>query len=471
MLRLSKLFLYFIVVCGCLMLNSCSERSAEPDDDAQQPQIWNESPVVMFHIRTLGSGREASSGTVREMIKTLRIIMIHQSGNETRIEANRLIDTHMSDDQFSYIFQKRTVAGKKRFYLIANEESVKSVSLTDGSFPAGMQNPDLSTFLNYFQPDMPADDNGGTVPAKNYTAAEFEALLGSLYFEGEPSYAIADGRIFLPYSAYYSGFEVKENDKKVDCTGSPMYLVPAATKFCFKFINERTAEDVAIDYLTIKSVHRSNYLMAKLEEQELTKVIEGEEYYWIDWLRRVAEESQDNIAPDDNVDLNGSYGWIKDFEVPVPGDVGEHAFIPDGPADDPGTPNIKSTSLILPVARESDGRITSTTTVFGPLYLPESRNIVEEEIEEADGSRKTQTLEKYTLKIKMRNAGAAVGSTSLADVKEAETEISNLKSLFRNTSVLITITLREGGVNIYAEPVLWNKKVFFGYVKDEDEIK
>ena len=475
--RLSKLCLALVALCGALLSGSCQR---DPSDN-ERHIVLNESPVVMFHISTLNAGGAASKD-VSERIKTLRIIMIHESGGETRIEANRLIDAHDTpDNTFSYIFQKRTVAGKKRFYLIANESSVGEVSATAGTIPEELVNPDLTTLLNYFDPDMPTDDDEeaeADAAEPKYSAADFEKLLNSLCFEALPAYGIIEGEgdgsdvVYLPYSALYS-VEIKASDAlDADYTGTPMYLVPAVTKFAFTFINERTQDDVAIDYLAINSLNESTYLMANLEDWEKTKYISGDEYYWIDWLKYVADETTGKSDLDENLDINSRYGWISDYNVPHPEDAYVHYIVPDGPADDPEVPYVKSTSWILPRANDSTGgKVESTTTSFGPFYLPESHFMAEKDIVDASGNVSSQTVESYTLMLKMRNSGANVDEESLVEVKKAETEISNLKSLFRNTSMLITITLREGGVNIYAEAVPWNKKTFFGYVKDEDEIK
>lgn len=470
-MRLSRLYLALIALCSCLMLGSCHRRStlAEEMDPQDKDAQW-----IMVHIGAIGSGREAAD--VEEKIKSLRIIMIQDDGKSKYIEANRLIDAENAAASFRYIFQKRTAPGKKRFYLIANEECVHSVSFSgDGvSMPAGMkQNPTLTAFLNYFDPDMPVEGDDAA-PERDYTAAEFEKMLQSLCFDAMEAYdkAVSNRVVYLPYSAYYD-FEVKATDGyEVDYTNRPMYLVPVATKFSFKFINERTKDDVAIDYLAIEKLNQSTYLMAKLEDWEQKKSISNKEYYWIDWLKFVADQTAEAIDQDTNLGINGTYGWISGYFVPNSDDAEVHYIVPDGDADSPSTPTKKSTSWILPKAKENDGdRVESTTTEFGPFYLPESHYMVDKEVEDASGKTSNQTVESYTLKLKMRNAASNVDSESLVEVKKAETEISNVKSMFRNTSVLITITLREGGVNIYAESVPWTKKTFYGYIKDEDEIK
>ena len=471
--RLSKYCLAFIALCGALLSGSCQHEPAGEDSSFG----LNDSPVVMFHISTLNAGISSSSNDVSERIKTLRIIMIHESAGETRIEVNRLIDAHNTPgSNFGYTFQKRTVAGKKRVYLIANETSVGEVGCTAGTMPEGLVNPDLTTLLDYFDPDMPTEDGEGGTAGRQYSAVQFETLLNSLCFEALPACGITGGAgggdvVYLPYSAFYEA-EITASGISGDYTSMTMYLVPAVTKFAFKFINERTQDDVAIDYLFISKLNESVYLMANLEEWEKKKTVSGKEYYWIDWLKFVADETAGKTELDDNLGINGLYGWISYYAVPDEDDAYVHYIVPDGPADDASVPNVKSSSWILRRADDSKGgKVEPTTTAFGPFYLPESHNMVEKEIVDANGDASSQTVESYTLGLKMRNSSASVDETSLVEVKRAETEISNLKSLFRNTSMLITITLREGGVNIYAEPVPWTRKQFFGYVKDEDEIK
>lgn len=486
-LRFYKNFIASVAIASSLLFAACSDRQMSPGGDI----VGSDAPVVMFHIGTLSTGGAETNG-VKELIKTLRIILVHEDKNGSFIESNNLIDTHSApaDADFSYIFQKRTVAGKKRVYLIANEQSVGQVSLVSGDFPSDMKiNPTLHDFLEYFVPDMKTDGTLKPDALSEGLAVEFESEINSLHFDARSCYDTGGGVVYLPYSAVYTGIEIAANDKTMDYSDKTLYLVPVATKFTFKFINERTAQDVMLDYLAIASTHKNNFLMANLHENEITKTFKGESLYWIDWLKQVADTLQKNPSGDANVNLNARLGWISNYEMPFPADTIVSWMIPDGPADNPDIDiTEKSNSFRIPLAKtDVSGRVTATETYFGPIYIPESHCMVEEEdvdeeplpdtvIEDSqdvgspDDTEKTM-VEKYSLWIKLRNAQAPVNSESVAEVKTAKTDISNLRSLFRNTSVNITITLREGGVNIYAETVPWNKKVFYGYVKDEDEIK
>lgn len=532
-LRLSRLYLAFIALCGCLMLGSCRDNSlADEPENPDGPQL-NDGPVVMLHISAINAGSRTSAVGPAERIKSLRIIMIHEGeGGEKRLEANRLIDAHdTASEDYVYIFQKRTAVGTKKFYLIANEESVKSVQFVEEASSETPEEPDepddpaigggdtepgdtepetpatsdaqmtLTQFLNLYEPDMVMNDFGaGYTTPENDTdgtyAKEFEKKLNSLYFAPlEGSYEIEDGKVYLPYSAYYT-YEIEEDGgHEVDKTGEPMYLVPVATKFNFKFINYRTNTTV-VDYLTIQSANKTNYLMAQLDDEELMKKFDVDNsYYWINWLKYVADkvnETADNT--ENNASMNGNYGWISKYYMPKDDDT-EYDFVSESWFNDAGT---------YPKAwRLSPGENDDTpseTQSYGPYYLPEGHHMeidkipekpegVEDEDDDDDDGDGTDTdtdttsdpdqstesdpkqdepaelVEKYNLTIQMHDDSEG------ATVKTASTEISYLKSLFRNTNVVITITLREGGVKIYAETQPWAKKEAYGYVQDKDDIK
>ena len=575
-LTLSKLYLAFIALCGCLVLGACQDIGLTDDPENPGNQLPpNDSPVVMLHISAINAGNR-NTNILQEKIKSLRIIMIHEEPESgvKRLEANRLIDAHDKiSSEFIYLFQKRTAVGKKKFYLIANEESVSAVTLlssnddsasepqepdtgdtgdsggSGGSDVAGGDNlPDTQTgtmslkqFLNKYEPDMVMDDFGGGYtapkedPGGNY-AKRFEEQLNALYFEPleEGSYKIDkdNGDVFLPYSAYYN-VEIKESDGyEVDLTGEPMYLVPVATKFTFKFINERKSdtEGVYIDYLMLEKTNKSNYLMANLEPEEHTKKIAGKDYYWIDWLKYVCD-ALNTEDTDKNVSDNTIYGWIEKYHTPkdyLNADEPDESlfdFVKKGwisSVDELRPPYTDDPWHLDAPEQDEGGKMIPSETTFGPIYLPEGHyrdpegpnnpedpegedtegegtegtdtpndnpgdgggttdptapDNTDGEQQETDTTQSTWTdVEKYFIRIKMRNASYLYPddnpeNESKIYVKTARTEISNLKYLFRNTHVVITITLREGGVSIYAQQEDWNPKWFWGYVKDQDEIK
>lgn len=508
--RFTKRCLVFAALCGVLLLASCRKEDVSPDmpDDPQDPQAWVVGPRMMLHISTLNYGARSADTGVEERIKSLRIIMIHEDPDKRRyLEANRLIDIpDVGADgegtlagHFTYIFQKRTVVGKKSFYLIANEEWAAGVTVKDDDESvAGREVPSLTALLNSYEPAMPsgkkaaadgvlttdpADDDPEHPDAAADAAAAaqaeaFEKLLQHLCLE--PMQELGSGKLYLPYSAYYhSGYDItEEGGYEVDMTGSPMYLVPVATKFTFKFINERTMDDggLKIEKLELRSTNKTNYLMANFDLSQYKNKEElyldpvgggGKQIHWIEWLRQVAVATNGYQTSDDITGQNSRFGWISCYQVPYPESNSEEA---DGGNDDGVVydfiRNLPDQHLILSNAVQigNSDNVTPYEKEIGPFYLPEGHH-KEEKLTSDDTDEKTR-VESYMLSITMLPANG-----SLSGGKEAETEISNLKYLFRNTSIRITIALHEGGVKIYAETAPWNPVSLWGYVQDEDDMK
>lgn len=512
--RITKLYLAFVVLCGALLFASCSKdgESAGSPDDPQAPQAWEIGPMMMLHINTLSYGVQSTGTAVEERIKSLRIIMIHEDPDKKRyLEANRLIDipdvgadgegSRATD--FTYIFQKRTVLGKKSFYLIANEECAENVTIKGDEGPMELPaQTTLSTLLNSYQPAMPSgkkaaadgalidpadDDPANPDVAADETAAaqaqEFEKLLQNLCLE--PKQELGSGKLYLPYSAYYhSGYDITAaGGHEIDMTGSPMYLVPVATKFTFKFINERTLDNggLAIGKLELRSTNKTNYLMAnfdlsgfKNKEELYLDPVEGgsKQIHWIEWLRQVALATNPTKPEDqtsDNVtDQNSRFGWISCYQMPYPDLKDGAAGESDAVAYD-FIQHLPEQSLTLMNAESLGGdKVKSYEQEIGPFYLPEGHHKEAKNLSDDPDSDVTTMVESYGLHIEMYPAGEGASS---AQFKEADTEISNLKYLFRNTSIRITIALHEGGVKIYAQTEPWITASLWGYVQDEDDIK
>lgn len=513
--RYIKLYLAFVVLCGALLFASCRKDSVGLPDNPQEPQAWEIGPTMMLHINTLSYGVQSVGTAVEERVKSLRIIMIHEDSDKKRyLEANRLIDIPDAGadgegsraTDFTYIFQKRTVLGKKSFYLIANEESAENVTIKGDEGPIALPaQTTLTTLLNSYQPAMPsgkkaaadgavitdpaADDSANPDVAADEKAAaqaqELEKLLQNLCLE--PKQELGSGKLYLPYSAYYhSGYDITEaGGHEIDMTGSPMYLVPVATKFSFKFINERTQDSggLAVGKLELRSTNKTNYLMAnfdlsgfKNKEELYLDPVEGgsKQIHWIEWLRQVAMATNPTAPEDqtsDNItDQNSRFGWISCYQMPYPD-------FKDGAAGESDVVNydfiqhLPEKSLTLQNATpldDSGDKVQAYEQEIGPFYLPEGHHKEEKNLSDDPDSNAKTLVESYGLYIEMYPAEEGLSSTQ---AKVADTEISNLKYLFRNTSIRITIALHEGGVKIYAQTEPWITATLWGYVQDEDDIK
>ncbi|WP_018336865.1 MULTISPECIES: hypothetical protein [Butyricimonas] len=231
---------------------------------------------------------------------------------------------------------------------------------------------------------------------KGYTdgTSGFEAAVNGLYFA--PGYT--DKKPIPMSSMYEIEFPAKGN---FDGT---FYVVRVATKFTVNFMNWR-GEEVTMKNFTIASYADKNFLMAHVKDSEQNRqLFKGKT--WIDWLKEVSEASSE----DDDYATTEAAGWLKDYELPAQANKANtytHAAITVGePTVDIDYPD------------NSKPGVAEKAPVF---YLPESMN---PKAGAADGEQE------YTLTINID------GRTEPFVCK-----LPNLKALFRNTHVVVNITM------------------------------
>lgn len=258
---------------------------------------------------------------------------------------------------------------------------------------------------------------------KSYTvgAKGFEAAVNSLYFA--PDYS--NGKPIPMSSVYEINFPEKGNfDGK-------FYVVRVATKFMVNFMNWR-GEKVTVKKFTISKYADKNYLMAHVNDSEDNRQLFNGKT-WIEWLTDVSNASSEN----DDYATTEAAGWLKDYELPEQADKGKtytHGeFIVGLPTVDIDNPD------------NSKPGVAKNIPVF---YLPESMN------------RKTgSTEQEYTLTIDID------GVTETFVCK-----LPNLKALFRNTHVVVDITMNKSN-EITVDVIPYTEVILdpsFG-VDDEEE--
>lgn len=471
-----------------LTLGSC--HSEQPEELPILPEV-SDAPRVTLTISPISLG--GTDDGVVEKIKTLRIIMIsehetEEEGTVSYVEFNRFIDFTDSPEftgvgeyasYFRYVFTRPTVAGVKKFFLIANEGSVTPIHFqTEDPLPEGVSDGMLlKTFLNLYQPNyIPGYENlHGVEPGTGEPhGAELEALLNCLYYT--PVFATEDGgdSIYLPYTSYYT-FDMTDQSTD-DVTAPPvnvlntsMYLVPAANKFKFRFRNYRPS-DVVIENFKISGMSADMYLFAQVNEKDQTKKMNSATLWWIDWLEAVSRLSypeQGGFPSSDESGIFGqTYGWISDYEVPetaMPDSMDEtineeerHGVYDFTALGNPWS--VESRDKSVPVNEAAPGEAQT-----GYFYMPESRNLVTQIIYDDNGEKMGEIeVQRYYLTLTMHDS--ANGSQSVTK----DTGIGNLSSMFRNNNTLITVTLRDAlDVGAYATPVEWGDKHSFGNVIEE----
>lgn len=384
------------------------EHEVETPEDA-------EHAFVLLHLRPLNSSTrtDVDENEVSELIKSLRIIMIDESTGS--IECNDFLDKddlnpNPSNQEDLYSFVLLTTPGLKNFYLFANEESVGSVSRKSDP-------PSNRSTLNSILNSYPV---GSVLRTEDENS--FEEIINSLYFY--PSYQIEDRNIYLPYSCYYEA-RIESGSRHEQS----MWLVPVATKYHFNFTNNRS-ETFEISKLEITGQVERNYVLGNVGNDQHTMKIEEKEYYWVDWLAEIYGMSQEQTSFSSNVDFNEKYGWITDYNLPF-NSFASYQFKKD------------NESLKIPARTDNTGGYLPTPgkKTFGPYYLPETKYIPD----------KKENNQRYYLSLTLKD-------TANGAEKEFEPiELTNLGSLFRNTHVVVNITLNEGTDEIYVEIRSWNQ--------------
>ena len=445
-----------IMVLACILsMDSCIYDYDTYDQTAETED--SDKALFVLHIMPVNT-RGDLPGSVVERIKSLRVIAISkgEEGEDDVIEINRLVTFNdEASADFGYAFTWHTTSGNKDFYIIANEESVPSISFEDAAdnlLPKEVKTlTNLTALLNHYKATpnsgefrlTPSTSSKSTADNKTGESdmacdvAEFKKAINAVYFS--PTYEIQEiqgdekKQIFLPYTTCYENVEVKAlKDNGFKENSKTMYLVPVATKFIFNFYNYRLSP-VYVNEISMKSINTNNFLVPRVGETDLKKAFDGTEYAWIDWLAKVSEASHDNMGFNENVDFNEKYGWISDYEMPEE--------------------TLEATTFVEQKNRIPGGDEDSPSKVsFGPYYRPESKKL-----KNADG-------QEYYLTISLDDTVEGKQAPKLEDLL-----ISNLKALFRNTCVIINVTMRDGDVEVYAEIADWNKKKANGWVVEGHE--
>lgn len=410
-----------------LVLSSCVyDNSPEASQDAPGA----DDVQLILRISTVAdlAGSRQEENAVIEKVKSLRVIILDDQLN---LEANEVVQLPMSDyvaSTFTYTYRRNTKSGKKHIFLVANEESVGKVMLTDATgLPQGLPLGSLTALLNSFK----SESSG-----KNLMTA-----LNRVYYSNHYSDLYEGKDIYLPYTAYY--------EKTLEyhaMTETEMHLVPVAAKFDFVFTNYRR-ENAQIDEFTISSLNTHNFLNAQLDSDEKTRELDEQEVWWIDWLQACAEASEEAQDPDA---FDESWGWIKGYHLPVPGEQLMNLTL----RPDAGTDWV----IDALVDKANPSRLK-----VGPFYVPESIRFPAVLPPIDPGAKDQRPNQLYLLSFKVHDE-IVDEVTTLSDY-----EVPGLNALFRATHVIVTVNLYESQVEIYVEIAPWKERLFLGYVQQETD--
>lgn len=347
-----------ILVSWALLSASCRGGEVSYTDEVQPD---DDTAILVLRTGLLDQTRasdrvnDAVDNPV-EYMYTLRIVILHENGT---VEHNMYIDFGEIPQTECYRIFKVTRNETKKIYLIANEENAST---------------DLHEQLE-------------TLTTGNTT---FASIVDNFVF-------IPDYKNPIPMSSVYD-FPVKAEN----LVEREFYLVRAATKFAFRFTNKRKSK-VSIDAIHISDIAGATYLIPHKREP-LFMSFDDESLYWINWLKKVADESQQ--SPDD-VELADKRGWIQAYDIPS--ETSHQEVTVNGPLEVPSMTGDQPGKAVFPV-----------------FYLPESKKL--------KAGSATYGEQEYTLKLDMSENGKELSFTKT---------FPNLKALFHNTHVLVDITFTE----------------------------
>lgn len=347
-----------ILVSWALLSASCRGGEVSYTDEVQPD---DDTAILVLRTGLLDQTRasdrvnDAVDNPV-EYMYTLRIVILHENGT---VEHNMYIDFGEIPQTECYRIFKVTRNETKKIYLIANEENAST---------------DLHEQLE-------------TLTTGNTT---FASIVDNFVF-------IPDYKNPIPMSSVYDVPVKAEN-----LVEREFYLVRAATKFAFRFTNKRKSK-VSIDAIHISDIAGATYLIPHKREP-LFMSFDDESLYWINWLKKVADKSQQ--SPDD-VELADRRGWIQAYDIPS--ETSHQEVTVNGPLEVPSMTGDQPGKAVFPV-----------------FYLPESKKL--------KAGSATYGEQEYTLKLDMSENGKELSFTKT---------FPNLKALFRNTHVLVDITFTE----------------------------
>lgn len=340
-------------------------------DSVQEPPTDNSTVMLVVHTGVIGLTRSGAGNALaeNEMMKTFRIVILHQNGT---VEHNIHYSLDAPQQQKSIIL-KVTPNEKKKIFLFANEESVSAVEGTADV------NRTLTDFFNSYTENM----------------SGFANAVNNLYFA--PDYS--DGKPIPMSSMYEIEVPAQENVEKT------FYVARVATKFTMNFMNWR-GEKVTVNSFTIAHHADKNFLMAHVNDSERNTQLFGEGRTWIDWLKEVSDASSEN----DDYATTEAAGWLKDYQLPPQANKTRTYTH--------GTVTIGLPTVDIDYPDNSKPGVAENVPVF---YLPESMNLKE-------GATDGEQEYILTLNINGRTEPFVF-------------PLPNLKSLFRNTHVIVNITL------------------------------
>lgn len=346
-----------------------------------------------------------AAAPTQEQIKTVRIIIVSVENGVQTVEHNSLFNPSDVSDIVAIFKVKKT---GKILYAIANEESM-------------------------------GPDAVNTLKAINEGTEFNRSAIGNISFAFDGSKAIpAIGTSTVDISEF-------DNTDRVE---ADIDMVWAAVKFDVYVTNNRDT-DVTIKSFTLSSLADEEYLYPEFtnatifdDNKESPKLYHntgavagcyfpslteagnvdwsapGNQLNWVEWLKKVSNESTSESATGSPASFACERGWILDYSCPID-----------------ASHMVQSWSLGNGQVVANDKKQVQLSDTH---YYAESRNTTAT----ADGSKQN-----YSFSIEIEANG---------EIKKFDLDLTDVWALFRNTHVVINLTLENEKINLYIYTEDWN---------------
>lgn len=420
--KLKYRLLVLLLVLPIIGLSSCIMDKYEEDPAPDSKPSADGKIFVRLQVNAL----DVDPNEPRELIHTIRVVMLNEGGI---VELNQYEE--LASPAESYRFETLTLAGKKKFFFIANEKSINCINSD------GVNTTPLTEILEEFEQETPGFENA--VNDLYFDKSYFENKNNPIPLSSQYTLDVAPG--------YHDDYQ--------------FWLVHTATKYTVHFTNNRT-EGVYLNDMFITQLYEQMYVMPHVGTGNMT--INGE--YWIDWLHKVSDESNLPESNEGDEDFNAKYGWITDYSVP--GSSQFNFYL------------VKNDNIFIDgMQTTAGGEAEPGTKTIGPFYSTEGKNLLAGGI----GGEQQYTItlnltdnkkadDKTTDDNQSDNENGTRADDENTDDNKLEVTLGprilpNLSALFRNTHVIIYVTFDESYMHIYGEIANWQESNVFGSATEE----
>ena len=362
-----------LCVALAVALTACGHDGDMPQEPAEGQGLF-----LVCNIGMVGSTR-AGTLPANEVLHSLRIMILDDQG---KVESNEYFTFDNTRETYAHVTQLKSRT-KKRVYLFANEESVADMKCE----PADIL---LSGSLHDY------------LESVDETTPNFETKIAAVNF-------IPDFNKPIPLNAMYD-VDIPEGVRYVE---KKFWLVRAAAKFSFTFINKRKYTDITVNRFEVNSIAEREFLMPKFNNALDTALFRGK--HWIDWLKDVSDKTH---TDPDNPTADQS-GWLTAYDIPY---------------QEPGKLSYNTPFTIKPTPENSlQGKEITD------LYCCESKNLLK------GAAGVVPNEQQYTMHLEC--------SGKFGDTDEQRTfdiTLPNLRALFRNTHPHVIVTFNDSVFEVKA---------------------